>query len=105
MTFLDGRARARVALPGGTAAILVLLAAARPAAGATWYVAAGGDDSKNGRSWPEAFATIRGRLVEHGASDGTVNDFGGAWSLFFRDPDGLEGEVLLPKDDATEPPA
>lgn len=52
----------------------------------------------------EAFATIRARLVDHGASDGTVNDFGGAWSLFFRDPDGLEGEVLLPKDGGTDPP-
>jgi catechol 2,3-dioxygenase-like lactoylglutathione lyase family enzyme len=45
----------------------------------------------------EAFAVIRNRLVESGASDGTVNDFGGAFSIFFRDPDGLEGEVLLPK--------
>jgi len=47
---------------------------------------------------PEAFETIRTRLVEAGASDGTVNDFGGAFSMFFRDPDGLEGEVLLPKE-------
>ena len=45
----------------------------------------------------EAFDTIRSRLVETGASDGTVNDFGGALSIFFRDPDGLEGEVLLAK--------
>ncbi len=44
---------------------------------------------------PEAFETIRTRLVEAGAGDGTVNDFGGELSLFFRDPDGLEGEVLL----------
>ena len=40
-----------------------------------------------------AFETIRTRLA--GASDGTVNDFGGERSIFFRDPDGLEGEVLL----------
>jgi len=46
---------------------------------------------------PEAFETIRSRLVDAGASDGTVNDFGRALSIFFRDPDGLEGEVLLPK--------
>jgi catechol 2,3-dioxygenase-like lactoylglutathione lyase family enzyme len=46
---------------------------------------------------PEAFETIRSRLVDAGASDGTVNDFGTALSIFFRDPDGLEGEVLLPK--------
>ena len=45
----------------------------------------------------EAFDTIRERLVATGASDGTVNDFGGALSVFFRDPDGLEGEVLLKK--------
>lgn len=46
---------------------------------------------------PEAFETIRTRLMEAGASDGTVNDFGPVLSLFFRDPDGLEGEVLVPK--------
>lgn len=46
---------------------------------------------------PEAFETIRARLVEAGASDGTVSDFGTALSVFFRDPDGLEGEVLLRK--------
>ena len=45
----------------------------------------------------EAFATIRERLIAAGAGDGTVNDFGGAYSMFFRDPDGLEGEVLIAK--------
>lgn len=45
----------------------------------------------------EAFEMIRGRLIDAGASDGTINDFGTALSIFFRDPDGLEGEVLLPK--------
>jgi hypothetical protein len=35
------------------------------------------------------------------ASDGTVNDFGAVHSVFFRDPDGLEGEVLIPKADHT----
>ncbi len=43
----------------------------------------------------DAFTTIRQRLIGTGASDGTVNDFGGTQSMFFRDPDGLEGEVLL----------
>lgn len=47
---------------------------------------------------PEAFAMIRRRLIDAGASDGTVNDFGRVHSLFFRDPDGLEGEVLVAKD-------
>jgi catechol 2,3-dioxygenase-like lactoylglutathione lyase family enzyme len=45
----------------------------------------------------EGFETIRQRLVEHGSSDGEVNDFGSVRSLFFRDPDGLEGEVLVAK--------
>lgn len=44
---------------------------------------------------PQAFATVRQRLIDTGASDGTVNTFGRTQSLFFRDPDGLEGEVLL----------
>ena len=47
---------------------------------------------------PEAFATIRQRLIDHGASDDTINDFGPIHSIFFRDPDGLEGEVLIGKD-------
>ena len=47
----------------------------------------------------EAFEEIRRRLVAAGASDGTVNDFGGVHSIFFRDPDRLEGEVLLSKTD------
>ena len=45
----------------------------------------------------EDFETIRQRLVDRGASDGTVNDFGAMRSLFFRDTDGLEGEVLIAK--------
>jgi catechol 2,3-dioxygenase-like lactoylglutathione lyase family enzyme len=45
----------------------------------------------------DAFATIRARLIAASAGDGTVNDFGGAYSMFFRDPDGLEGEVLIAK--------
>jgi catechol 2,3-dioxygenase-like lactoylglutathione lyase family enzyme len=43
----------------------------------------------------EAFDEIRRRLIERGATDGFVTDFGVAISLFFTDPDGLEGEVLL----------
>ena len=45
----------------------------------------------------ESFETIRQRLIEHGASDGEVNGFGAVRSVFFRDPDGLEGEVLFAK--------
>jgi catechol 2,3-dioxygenase-like lactoylglutathione lyase family enzyme len=43
----------------------------------------------------EDFERIRQRLIEHGASDGQVNDFGSMRSIFFRDPDGLEAEVLV----------
>ena len=43
----------------------------------------------------EAFVEIRKRLMARGASDGFVTDFGRAHSVFFTDPDGLEGEVLL----------
>jgi catechol 2,3-dioxygenase-like lactoylglutathione lyase family enzyme len=41
----------------------------------------------------------RQRLIAAGAGDGAVNDFGPAQSTFFRDPDGLEGEVLAPSAD------
>lgn len=48
----------------------------------------------------EAFDTIRDRLVERGCTDGFVTDFGPILSLFFRDPDGLEGEVCVANPDA-----
>jgi len=48
----------------------------------------------------EAFDEIRRRLVERGASDGFVTDFGPILSVFFRDPDGLEGEVCVANPDA-----
>jgi catechol 2,3-dioxygenase-like lactoylglutathione lyase family enzyme len=48
----------------------------------------------------EAFETIRDRLVACGASDGFVTDFGPVLSVFFRDPDGLEGEVCVDNPDA-----
>jgi catechol 2,3-dioxygenase-like lactoylglutathione lyase family enzyme len=43
----------------------------------------------------EAFDTIRDRLMDRKATDGFVTDFGPILSLFFRDPDGLEGEVCV----------
>jgi len=54
----------------------------------------------------DAFVEIRRRLVARGASDGFVTDFGRAHSVFFIDPDGLEGEVLLwlSHDGETHPP-
>jgi len=42
----------------------------------------------------ETFEQVRQRLIKLGASDGTITDFGSALSVFFRDPDGLEAEVL-----------
>jgi hypothetical protein len=50
---------------------------------------------------PEAFDTIRARLLERGATDGFVTDFGVTLSLFCRDPDGLEREVCLHNPAAT----
>jgi hypothetical protein len=48
----------------------------------------------------EAFETIRDRLMARGACDAFVTDFGPMLSLFFRDPDGLEGEVCVTNPDA-----
>jgi catechol 2,3-dioxygenase-like lactoylglutathione lyase family enzyme len=48
----------------------------------------------------EAFEEIRRRLMACGAADDFVTDFGPAFSLFFVDPDGLEGEVLVENPDA-----
>ena len=49
----------------------------------------------------KTFEQVRQRLMEVGASDGTISDFGLKLSVFFRDPDGLEAEVLWNKDAAT----
>jgi catechol 2,3-dioxygenase-like lactoylglutathione lyase family enzyme len=48
----------------------------------------------------EAFEEIRRRLISSGASDEFVTDFGPVLSVFFRDPDGLEGEVCVANPDA-----
>jgi hypothetical protein len=47
-----------------------------------------------------AFDEIRRRLIDGGASDEFVTDFGPILSVFFRDPDGLEGEVCVANPDA-----
>lgn len=47
----------------------------------------------------DAFDEIRRRLMARGAADGFVTDFGPVLSLFFVDPDGLEGEVLVANPD------
>lgn len=48
----------------------------------------------------DAFDEIRRRLMERGATDGFVTDFGPILSVFFRDPDGLEAEVCVQNPDA-----
>ncbi|RPI09044.1 MAG: VOC family protein [Actinobacteria bacterium] len=48
----------------------------------------------------EAFEEIRRRLMDRAAADDFVTDFGPDLSIFFRDPDGLEGEVLVENPDA-----
>jgi catechol 2,3-dioxygenase-like lactoylglutathione lyase family enzyme len=48
----------------------------------------------------EDFETIRERLMARGSCDAFVTDFGPVLSLFFRDPDGLEGEVCVTNPDA-----
>lgn len=58
----------------------------------------------------ETFEHLRKRLMKLGASDGTVTDFGSKLSVFFRDPDGLEAEVLWNKDptaqaEGSDPPS
>jgi len=48
----------------------------------------------------EAFLEIRRRLMNRGAADDFVTDFGPVLSMFFRDPDGLEAEVVVANPDA-----
>jgi catechol 2,3-dioxygenase-like lactoylglutathione lyase family enzyme len=41
----------------------------------------------------ETLEKLRDRLVEAGAEIGEIQRLGNEWSLFFRDPDGMELEV------------
>jgi catechol 2,3-dioxygenase-like lactoylglutathione lyase family enzyme len=56
----------------------------------------------------ETFEELRSRLMARGAADDFVTDFGPILSVFFRDPDGLECELVIPNPDAapgkTNPP-
>ena len=47
----------------------------------------------------DAFDVIRDRLMARRSTDGFVTDFGPILSLFFTDPDGLEGEVCVENPD------
>jgi catechol 2,3-dioxygenase-like lactoylglutathione lyase family enzyme len=42
-----------------------------------------------------AFATLRQRLLDRGASSGIVEDLGAFHALWFQDPDGMRGEVCF----------
>jgi catechol 2,3-dioxygenase-like lactoylglutathione lyase family enzyme len=48
----------------------------------------------------DTFAEIRERLIARGAADRIVTGFGRKLSLFFRDPDQMECEVLVANPDA-----
>lgn len=48
----------------------------------------------------ETLEGVRDRLVELGADIGEIQRLGSEWSLFFRDPDGMELEVCCRADDA-----
>jgi catechol 2,3-dioxygenase-like lactoylglutathione lyase family enzyme len=43
-----------------------------------------------------ALSEVRGRLLAAGADIGEIQRLGDSWSLFFRDPDGMELEVCTP---------
>lgn len=43
----------------------------------------------------ETFQLLRSRLVEEGATDGTLTDFGTVRSVWFEDPDGMGGEITM----------
>jgi catechol 2,3-dioxygenase-like lactoylglutathione lyase family enzyme len=47
----------------------------------------------------DTLEVVRGRLEDAGADEvGTIQQLGSEWSLFFRDPDGMELEVCCPAD-------
>ncbi len=50
----------------------------------------------------ETLDKIRPRLEQAGAQEvGEIQALGNEWSLFFRDPDGLELEVCCPRDEGS----
>jgi catechol 2,3-dioxygenase-like lactoylglutathione lyase family enzyme len=44
----------------------------------------------------ETLEQVKGRLIDAGADIGEIQSLGGEWSLFFRDVDGMELEVVAP---------
>ena len=47
----------------------------------------------------EVLEAIQGRLITAGAEIGEIQRLGDEWSLFFRDPDGMELEVCAKADE------
>lgn len=43
----------------------------------------------------ETFQLLRTRLVDAGASDGTITDFGAVRCVWFEDPDGMGAEIAI----------
>lgn len=44
---------------------------------------------------PDAFAMVRQRLIDSGATSGSVDDLGAFHSVWFEDPDGMRGELVV----------
>ncbi len=44
---------------------------------------------------PDAFATARERLIERGATSRAVDDLGAFHSVWFEDPNGMRGELVV----------
>jgi catechol 2,3-dioxygenase-like lactoylglutathione lyase family enzyme len=50
-----------------------------------------------------SFETLRQRLIEKGASDGIVTDFGRVCTVSFVDPDGFDAEIALWRNEPVRP--